>query len=62
VAKNYTVEEVAEILRISTNKAYDLIRDGELRSFRIGRAIRVPEIALEDFVGKEDARLERQPA
>jgi len=43
------VREVAAILRCGKNQAYELIRDGRLRSVRIGRAIRVPREALEDF-------------
>jgi excisionase family DNA binding protein len=43
------VREVVAILRCGKNQAYELIRDGRLRSVRIGRAIRVPREALEDF-------------
>ena len=42
-----TVEEVAERLKISKSHVYSAIRDGKLRSFRIGkrRLIPVGEIA-----------------
>jgi excisionase family DNA binding protein len=43
------VREVAAILRCGKNQAYELIRDGQIRSVRIGRAIRVTREALEDF-------------
>jgi excisionase family DNA binding protein len=43
------VREVAAILRCGKNQAYELIRDGQIRSVRIGRAIRVPREALEAF-------------
>jgi excisionase family DNA binding protein len=43
------VTEVAADLRIGRNQAYELIRSGQLRSVRIGRAIRVPREALEAF-------------
>jgi len=41
--------EVAADLRIGINACYELIRSGELRSFRIGRSIRVSREALEAF-------------
>lgn len=43
------VTEVAADLRVGRNQAYELIRSGQLRSVRIGRAIRVPREALEAF-------------
>ncbi len=32
-----TVDEVCEMLRIGRNKAYDLLRSGEIKSFRSRR-------------------------
>jgi excisionase family DNA binding protein len=51
------VGEVAAILRCGKNQAYELIRDGRLRSVRIGRAIRVPREALEDFKAGDRAEV-----
>jgi excisionase family DNA binding protein len=51
------VREVAAILRCGKNQAYELIRDGRLRSVRIGRAIRVPREALEDFKAGDRAEV-----
>ncbi len=36
-----TVEEVALFLRISRDRMYQLVRCGAIRSFRVGRLIRV---------------------
>jgi excisionase family DNA binding protein len=48
------VREVAAILRCGRNQAYEPIRDGQLRSVRIGRAIRVTREALdENKAGRE---------
>jgi excisionase family DNA binding protein len=44
-----TVREVAEDLRCGKNQAYELIRAGQIRAVRIGRAIRVPAEALAAF-------------
>ena len=50
------VREVAAILRCGRNQAYELIQRGEIRSVRIGRAIRVTREALDEFkAGREAA-------
>ena len=50
------VREVAAILRCGKNQAYELIRDGQIRSVRIGRAIRVTREALDEFKEGRGAR------
>jgi excisionase family DNA binding protein len=50
------VKEVAVELRVGINQAYELIQRGEIRSVRIGRAIRVTREALDEFkAGREAA-------
>jgi excisionase family DNA binding protein len=49
------VREVAAILRCGRNQAYELIRDGQLRSVRIGCAIRVTREALDEFKAGREA-------
>lgn len=41
-----TVEEVAELLRVSRSAAYEYVRRGDIPSIRIGRFIRVPRDLL----------------
>ncbi|MDK1473288.1 helix-turn-helix domain-containing protein [Streptomyces sp. 549] len=52
-----TVPEAMAALRISRNKIYDLMRTGQLRSFTIGRARRIPADEISTFMRKrmEDA-------
>lgn len=45
-----TVEEVASVLRIGRNSAYDLVRAKGIRSVHIGKKIRVPRDALKDYL------------
>ena len=45
-----TVLEVAEILRVGKNKAYDLVRDGKISSIKIGGKIIVPKMCLVQFL------------
>lgn len=45
-----SVPEAMSALRISRSKLYDLIRSGELPSFTIGRARRIPADSLRAFI------------
>lgn len=45
-----TVEDLARILAISKNTAYDLVRSGKIRSVKIGRTYRIPKAALEEYL------------
>lgn len=45
-----TVKELAAVLRIGRNAAYQLIKDGKVRSIHVGRNIRIPRESLTQFV------------
>ena len=45
-----TVQELSNELRIGRNTAYEMVKTGLIRSVRIGKVIRVPRKALEDFL------------
>ena len=38
----YTVEEVGQMLRVSKNKAYQMVAAGEVPSINVGRLLRIP--------------------
>lgn len=44
-----TAEEAADALHISRSKVYDLIRNGDIVSIKIGRLRRVPVDAVQHF-------------
>lgn len=46
----YLVEEVAEILRVSKRKVYEIIAQRQLKVVRIGKSIRVPRQYLDEYV------------
>lgn len=46
----YNALFVAEHLGVSRAMVYDLIKTGELRALRIGRLIRIPASALDEFL------------
>jgi excisionase family DNA binding protein len=58
----YTVEQVAEILQVSRDKVYYLLRTKQLRSIKIGKLRRITNQHLAEFItslestGQEDAR------
>lgn len=45
-----TVDEVAERLRLSRNKVYDLIHAHEIPHIRLGRKFRIPNLAFEKWI------------
>ncbi len=45
-----TVQEVAQIMRVSKMTVYRLVHSGELASVRVGRSFRVPERAVNDYL------------
>ncbi len=53
------VEEVVRLLGIGRSTVYELIARGELPVIRIGRLVRVPRPALEDWIA---ANTTRKPA
>ncbi len=46
----YTVEETAQLLKISRWKVFELIRESELRSVKIGGLRRIPATAVEEYI------------
>lgn len=49
-----SISEVAKILRIGKNKAYELVNSGKLQSIRIGGKIIVPKMCLIRFLLDEN--------
>lgn len=45
-----TVKQVAEVLRISKNKAYSLVNNGIIGSLNVGRRILVPKVCVSDYL------------
>jgi len=48
-----TVEDVCDILMIGRNRAYELLKTGELNGFQLGRIWKIPRIALEEYLKKQ---------
>jgi excisionase family DNA binding protein len=54
-----TVEEAAQLMRVSRNGAYNAVAEGTVPSIRIGRTIRVPRDALATALGLGKGGAER---
>jgi len=48
-----TVEELAEMLKIGRNTAYELVRSGAIQSAMIGRQIRITKDSIIEFISKD---------
>jgi len=50
-ARFLTVQEVADILRVSTMTVYRLIKAGDLPAVRVGRSFRVRDVDVDSYLG-----------
>ena len=48
-----TVNELAEILRIGRSSAYELCRQNQFPVVRIGKVIRIPKQALNEWLDRQ---------
>ena len=46
------VGDLMPILNIGRNTAYELVRSGKIRSIRIGRQLRIPKDAIQDYLAQ----------
>ena len=45
-----SVEDICEALNIGRNTAYELLKNGELKSIRIGKVHKIPKVWLKEYV------------
>lgn len=48
----FSVPELARILQIGRNSAYELVKSGQIRSIHIGKNICIPKQALLDYLNQ----------
>jgi excisionase family DNA binding protein len=53
LAQPMTVLELAKFLRIGRNAAYALANSGEIRIIRVGKTIRIPYSAVQEYLDKQ---------
>ena len=45
-----TVSEIADTLYIGKNRVYELLENGAIKGFRIGRVWKIPKEALQEYI------------
>ncbi len=50
IPKLLTVNEVAELMRVSRMTVYRLIHSGELPAVRAGKSFRIPSVAVKELL------------
>lgn len=48
-----TLEEFQETLQIGRTTAYQLLKSGEIKAFRIGRFWKIPRAAITEYVSRK---------
>jgi putative molybdopterin biosynthesis protein len=59
-----STQEVADLLKVSKSTIYDLIRRGELRSYKVGRKVRIAEADVKEYIkqSKESQNMKHTPS
>ena len=52
-SSSLNVMEVAEILNITKNTVYEMIKRGELPSYKVGRKIRIDRADIESYINSQ---------
>lgn len=50
--KVYTTDEIVDLLHVTRRSIYSYIKDGKLKAVKVGKAWRVTQENLEDFLSK----------
>lgn len=50
--RTYTVDEIQKILNVSKPTAYNLVKEGQFRSVRIGGAIRISKKSFDEWLDR----------
>lgn len=48
--KLYTVQEIADTLRVHSRTAYRLVKEGKIKGIKVGSQWRIPEQALLEYI------------
>lgn len=49
----YTIQEIAKLLKVSDQVVRDLVKNGELRSKRVGRQYRITREMLDEYLSSK---------
>lgn len=54
-----TINELREVLNIGRNAAYELLNQGTIPAFRIGRCWKIPRESVEHYIGQWKNNIKR---
>ena len=60
--KSLSTQEVADMLHVSKSTIYDLVRRGEIRSYKIGRKVRFTQDDVDGYIARSRHEQRVQPA
>lgn len=47
-----SVTEAAELLQVSRTKMYSILRQGQLKTFRMGSHYKIPRAAVDEYIAR----------
>lgn len=53
-----SVNDLRNALGVGRTKAYELISSGEIKSIKVGKSIKIPKVALLDYIFQSDYNTE----
>ena len=59
--KSLSTQEVAEILHVSKSTIYELIRRGEIHSYKVGRKVRFTQDDVDAYIARSRHENSTQP-
>ena len=59
-SKAYTIPKAAERLGLSKSQLYNLLDDGELHQFHVGRSVRISDWELRRFIRQKEQEEEER--
>ena len=59
--QHYTIEEVAEKLKVTRQAIHNWIKEGRIESIKIGRARRIPAASIERLLEQSRQPVREQP-
>ena len=51
-----TIEELMELLYIGKNTAYQLLKSGEIKAFRIGKVWKIPRESVNEYITRKTTK------
>jgi excisionase family DNA binding protein len=48
-----TIDDLMDMLNIGRNYAYELLRSGKIKSFKIGKVYKIPKISIQQFIQEQ---------